>query len=783
MLLCRVCSHPVVNEQRYCTACGWHTGRFVTPADAEIRIPSNVVCERELVFANDGAADLNLSLAIVGTPGVAFVLQHGRSSQVGNRVSPGNGNAWRIGLEFDPAQLDAAAEPILHLECWANDTEPPAGAQVSRQFTNWEPEGKRRRDLAIPIRLEGPGEMWVEQEILMFSDRRVKRDLVIWNKGDSPLRLRRLAAPQGFQVRDNTGMIVTPEQLDCLLIDARATRKFEVIAPTAFPDQKLEVEAEDGTTAEVLLARRTEEEQSEVFPVRYVVGVDFGTHKTAVYFRDLTQPNREPQCIMFEGQETHPSSMLFREPKGYPEFGWIADRLGRTQHVGFLVEAVKLLLSGMTSELDERLLSETARDLEKRLLENVQRTGRDPVELVALYVQHLKGAIDRETNPPEHTTPRRLLVFAVPLLTEAGGGINGTPAAELQVRNTLEAARRAGFRDDLVTETEPRCAAVYLLANRAQYPALHLGDGDIVCVFDSGHGTTDISVVRVRFERGRLRIEPLCHYGVKFAGLHIEQELEGLLKRRYEFEFDADGRAPGGVFDIAGFRQFLRVAKEEVSSEGAAQLGGIRVAEGESPLRLTREDVEAVLAEPLYTIITELIGRMEQVQIEVDGKLTSLTPGYLNWLFLTGGTSRIPYIQQTLVQRLLSNNSSKVVLAKDDDALLAVAKGASLVDYRYDALIPYELSLIIPDGPMSARTVVAKRGSGGMGDKVPINPPPGSCRECHVCIRHGDRDHRVCAFPLDQLDASESCHVEWRVEEDGRLTVWEAGVKKAEYPM
>jgi molecular chaperone DnaK (HSP70) len=779
---CRVCKESVEYEQRFCAACGWPTGQLRLPQSTPISIPENIKCRRPLEFYNDGLSDIDLCLTIKNPPGVVFCLPEGTGPTINGRVFPSQHGARQVQLEFDPAAFSKKLGQVLHLEFTCNDAAPDPDKPISRQRSQWLASSIRRGELLIPIAIESSGKLFVEQEILIFTETREERDLAIWNQGGSPLFLRRIKLPADITLYDEAGQPVIDETLDLLPIPPLDKRIFRVNAAAfRLPEGKIIIESREGNTAEILLIRNLGLKQRSPFKSRYVVGIDFGTYKSAVYYRDLSRPNEEPHCITFEGKDNHPSSMFFRSAGGQPEFGWLYDSLGRTseakQHGWFLVEAVKLLLGGGISDFSDRDNDD--------LIANIQKTHRSPVELVRLFLNHLRGAIDEQTTvlgqPPDRRT-----VLSVPLLTESKSQSNGTSAAELQRQNTLEAACLAGFaQGELSTEPEPLCVATYLMANQAKYPELRLSDNDIVCIFDCGHGTTDISIVRMKFIQCHPEIIPLLHYGRRFAGLHIERELENIIRRRHGLEFDEYGTGNKDNWEITAFRRLLHIAKEDVSFQDSAILRTESLPNAEA-IEITPQDVQAVVHPYLERMVDDLISRMSEVSIEThDGCHDQLSPNHLNWLFMVGGSSRIPYIQQYLIRRLLSNNGRKAVLAKDDDSALAVAKGASLLfDYQHDRLVPYEITLEISEERTKGKRIVAQEGSGAREGSAVVDIPIGQEITCYLQAKYKSQDYRVSAFSITgSEDGRTNCLLEWRIEDGNTLLISDGKEKIAIYSL
>ncbi|HYZ03252.1 MAG TPA: Hsp70 family protein, partial [Candidatus Binatia bacterium] len=183
-----------------------------------------------------------------------------------------------------------------------------------------------------------------------------------------------------------------------------------------------------------------------------------------------------------------------------------------------------------------------------------------------------------------------------------------------------QVGRIAGL-DEVRTVTEPEAAAVHYALTE------HVDPGALVAVYDLGGGTFDAAVLR-RTEGG---FEILGHpEGVERLGgidfdeavfAHVARSLGGRL----------EGMDPGdsaAMAAVARLRQDCVAAKEALSSDTEATIP-VMLPGYQSEVRLTRDEFEAMIANPIGDTIAALRRALQSAEVE---------PGQLSAVLLVGGS-------------------------------------------------------------------------------------------------------------------------------------------------
>jgi hypothetical protein len=175
-----------------------------------------------------------------------------------------------------------------------------------------------------------------------------------------------------------------------------------------------------------------------------------------------------------------------------------------------------------------------------------------------------------------------------------------------------------------------------------------------------------------------------------FSGDLIDQEL----LRRVLADLDAEATDTGtaAVSALTALRAQCRAAKEKLSYQGATGLSG-----PVNTIRLTRADVEAVVAEPLNGVVDALHDALRR---------NGVHPAQLAALVTVGGGARIPYVTQRLSEELRLPVTTVVqsqVIAAIGAALLARRSEHETVTRRVLSPVP------VPE-PASATATLAASG-------------------------------------------------------------------------
>ena len=222
-----------------------------------------------------------------------------------------------------------------------------------------------------------------------------------------------------------------------------------------------------------------------------------------------------------------------------------------------------------------------------------------------------------------------------------------------------EAARRAGM-------PEPEFVSEPVAAAAAESQAASLGDGQVAAVFDLGGGTFDTAVVRRVGDRFEVIGPPGGNDRVggetfdERVFVHLGELLaQGSPEAWEHLRFNEERTWRRAAFD---FRTAARAAKEALSTrvDIATYLGAPIDAE----LRLTRDELERLIAPDLHLAVAELAATVEAAGV---------SPSDLRSVFLVGGSSRIP-----LASRLVGEWFGRVPITWGDPKG-AVVLGALMV--------------------------------------------------------------------------------------------------------
>ncbi len=341
--------------------------------------------------------------------------------------------------------------------------------------------------------------------------------------------------------------------------------------------------------------------------MKYVIGIDLGTTNSALAYTEV-KPNAGrfdtpevrlmeipqlvnpgevrdepllPSSLYIPGASDFPAGSLALPWNPEPEFvtGRLAQKRG-VENAGRLVVSAKSWLSHSGVDRTAPVLPWNAPD-------GVCRVS--PVEASAEYLKHLREAWDAKM--PDAPFVEQHVLVTVPASFDA-------VAREL----TLDAAKRAGFRDVVLLE-EPQ-AAFYAWIERHQDWRERVKLGDLILVVDIGGGTTDFTLIAVTEQAGELALERMAvGEHILLGGDNMDLALARMVADRL-----AEKGTRIDTFQLHALWQNCRVAKEKLLAPGAKSkeqpvtiLGkGTGLVGGTIKAAVTRDDVDRVLGEGFF---------------------------------------------------------------------------------------------------------------------------------------------------------------------------------------
>jgi molecular chaperone DnaK (HSP70) len=342
---------------------------------------------------------------------------------------------------------------------------------------------------------------------------------------------------------------------------------------------------------------------------RYIVGIDLGTTNSAVAYIDTQASDLEapqiqtfsiPQLVAEETVSARPTlpSFLYLPgehdlPKSSlalpwdPERSYVVGEFARTQGArvpGRLISSAKSWLCHSRVDRIAPILPWGAADGVAKL---------SPVETSARYLLHIREAWD-QTMGRNYPLDLQEVVLTVPASFD-----------EVARELTVEAAQKAGLKRIALLE-EPQAAFYAWLTRHIQTWQLELEQKQLILVCDVGGGTTDLSLIVAKEDRGKLKLERLA------VGDHLllgGDNMDMALARQVEARLTGSGKMDTQRWHL--LCNLCRAAKEELFAHPTrAQVAvhlpgrGSAVVGGTLSEALTQEEVERIVLDGFFPPIS-----------------------------------------------------------------------------------------------------------------------------------------------------------------------------------
>jgi len=295
----------------------------------------------------------------------------------------------------------------------------------------------------------------------------------------------------------------------------------------------------------------------------------------------------------------------------------------------------------------------------------------------------------------------------------------------------LSAAATVGLSKDTIrTISEPRAAAIHYAAQQ------HIPAGSHVAVFDFGGGTLDIAVLRAE-QNGDFSVVAAKGDNT-LGGRTIDNVLYRWVLDQVEHNDPdtADELKSAEVSVMHSLDQSIREAKEMLSDTSSATIT-VSTPRGEHDFLITRDEFN--------TLIDKVVGRaveLTQAALSQAG-VDKSTP-----IYMTGGSSRIPYVQNRLgeVGTVMTLDDPKTVVARG--ALAATMMGFTEGSGQVTATKSQQPNNPFGVGPGTVGAAQAASQSQGQPQQGEAQGTPGTGQ------RPGQRrasSHRATSSPLGNI--------------------------------
>jgi hypothetical protein len=670
-MLCSVCQTPYNIDDaalNYCRRCGWPLGRLEVTVQPERVVLKDADAETvTLTFRNTTHGVLTCRLGPL-PPGLVPVQPLAASWTV-SKKNP-------IVLQFKVVPSAAAGQKSLDVYVEVND----------RYGAKAEVRGFRRDDLitlrliSIPLDYRTLGPIYALQDWLLFRRLHTEQILLLRNDGQVTGEVK-LIAPKDYLLQA-VGDLQGATELTVKIGPGGSTEAVTVIAPPIRANNpaapailRVEGKGIEGGALEVRLGW-INDPVHELPRERWLIGIDFGTAKTAVFVIDRRARRDQdgngeatPQAITWyeigrTEQVPHqkvPSVILYPTGGGKPQFGYAVPENPRPTDI--VVHSIKKRLSEerkykiptSTGGTKSVTAQDIVTDFMSYLIDNILKDK--------LFLRS-----DGEMEDP-FTSAR--VVLSLPVLDRDEQGRYGK-----QEKFTLEAARNSGLDNVRIDcHPEPECAMIDFMRRQQDFD-MNVRDGDLVLVFDSGAGTTDISVQKVTFPNGKPQFEPRALVGFPVGGDLVDHLLtEELLRRFPDITKKAAYDRREVLLEIRKVKETLSLRPEDAATTSRPViLPGLEIKENDFMIdwNLIAGLYEPFLEGMLHKGLSaseipdwENLGRGNDATQDgqaaepetehypsLDTALFEARPRInlreVNWICLTGGTSFIPAVRDAL---------------------------------------------------------------------------------------------------------------------------------------
>lgn len=600
-------------------------------------------------------------------------------------------------------------------------------AQDNPAVDPWLPIETRTRRLTVQVTLvkRKPAIISFLEEIAIFRGKVSERILTLVNEGDEPAEVILVDPAPGYEItRETTTPFVSRDFPMLFKVTRNWAEQTEAVTPFM-------VHLKSGETHKVDLL--TSNVQQRGFVYMGVVGVDFGTTFTTITFRQCYHTDNytdDPVQFLLPPGETNPR---------FPTLAWIdkstnelffstqaREKYREDPAAGFLIREFKTLLR---STADVKISPDGFRDQGIQTLRNHlgENWGQ---ELVILYLEWLNNQCIRPALQKYLGRGADVrYVFSIPVL-------DFNLEDQTQYRQQSQLMRtciaRAGFplyeeksRNRVDIEFEPVCALIGLLhppsdvevdseggqQGRNRWPKLNtpgypLSNDDMVGIYDSGGGTTDVVLAQSRIGNdSRVSLRPLSCLGVDsktetFGGEWVtDAVLEALTHPQTRMlddnqRFDQSwyqGPEPDftNVFKTEdyGYRKLNREEAERVKFELT----------NEKPVPFVTARGPGAIAKRLLALLVlpELKALAEKLKAVVF-KENETDRSRVKYYLFVGGNTRIPFLRQWIERFMGDQNGNRRLMLPDKYQQLAISYGAVWVpDARVRNSVPYDVEVTI----------------------------------------------------------------------------------------
>ncbi len=522
--------NPDDDDIQFCVYCGWSLGKVIatiTPDPIVLIGYTPTPCT--VMLTHEGAGSIRFAFSNLPA-GV-------QSTQAVNNPAPLSAKNPRFVWKFDllPNAVPEEAKDI----CFTLDTNTrePLTDDPDEIFRPANMDVHSEMQVRATLERKRLGPTFVLSKTLIFRSPHQSQSLCLHNEGDAEDDITLEVTEGDFRIEQEGVGVQTK---GTLTIDARERRHISITPPPYEYGReryngKLKVSGLGFTTPQEVVLFAQYPKPLEKPRERWIIGIDFGTYKSAVFVIDnLNAPETLIPIEWNNSRQSLPSVVMYPPAIGDPPlFGWEVPASVTSDSL--VIRSVKKLLSSDTEYPHEA----------------TARTYTAP-EVVTDFLTFLYQELQSKPlfNGKDPFSNARV-VMSLPVL---GNEIQFNEQRE----RTLDAAELAGFpRHKIETLSEPEAAAIDFLYHHEQWGMTDLHDGDYICVFDSGAGTTDICILEITQSQGVYQFKRHLRLGFPIGGdlvdaLLAERIMENSPKKPDEYSHTA-------------FVDDIRRAKEKLS--------------------------------------------------------------------------------------------------------------------------------------------------------------------------------------------------------------------------